>query len=416
MPNTLDVTADNRLLRFSDDFQVAEIDNTGATKATTTWQAITAQNENQISFRFDGESATNLTAKYAFNDKNQLTLQITKQDGVPSDSAVWTLQGTIYIKTTDQLGYGLMDADGNSIGQIQVAVSSMDFAQGHDRLHLTFPDQSDTYITGNSDNQNLIASEYSSGGDLTSDLLAFTAATANTIDGAEADAPAQINFYGRWDMHENALVFVTKYDNTSSATPVAYLAIAGQIKGTNFGLIVQKDAFSLQINGNYQWNKNTLGWDLQVGYSPTDGLQATLEAGATIVGKDGTLKINGSATLKKNNQGQSFTFDFEADYSAKDQNISFSVQGANGSYEVHFSGDFKITNGDVNFQIVASDKNGQPSVTGSVAFGYWNKDANLKLALNAVLGPNGIQLSLDLEFQFYWGPTGPVAQLPQPPS
>jgi len=261
MPNTLDVTADNRLLRFSDDFQVAEIDNTGATKATTTWQAITAQNENQISFRFDGESATNLTAKYAFNDKNQLTLQITKQDGVPSDSAVWTLQGTIYIKTTDQLGYGLMDADGNSIGQIQVAVSSMDFAQGHDRLHLTFPDQSDTYITGNSDNQNLIASEYSSGGDLTSDLLAFTAATADTIGGAEADAPAQINFYGRWDMHENALVFVTKYDNTSSATPVAYLAIAGQIKGTNFGLIVQKDAFSLQINGNYQWNKNTLGWD-----------------------------------------------------------------------------------------------------------------------------------------------------------
>ena len=51
-------------------------------------------------------------------------------------------------------------------------------------------------------------------------------------------------------------------------------------------------------------------------------------------------------------------------------------------------------------------------MTGTVEFGCYTSDSDLKVSLEAVLGSNGLTLKLNLEFRFYWGPNGPVAELP----
>jgi len=413
MPTTLDLTADNRLLRFSENFRVQEIDAAGTVQRETDWESVSSEKRNEISFVFSGETRTSLAVKYAFNRRNQLTAQIIQQPGVPQASAVWTLQGKIFANDVEDVEYVLLDDAGELTGRKMEVYATLDFANGYGQLRVQFPDQTETFITGDDTTTSLSAGEYHSGGDLARDLLAFSASTRNTIDGKDKDTPAEINFYGRWDMHENALVFVTRYDNSAAGAPVAYVALGGQIKGTNFGLVVEQDGeFALQINGRYEWNRNALGWDMKVGYSASAGLEARLEADAKIVGKNGTLTIQGAATLKKDAQGLGMVFDLKADYQTKNGSLAFSIQGDGSGYELHFSGNFTITNGYVKFEIVATDKNGKPSVSGTVEFGYYTNDADLKVSLEAVLGSNGLTLKLNLEFRFYWGPNGPVAELP----
>lgn len=413
MPTTLDVRADNRLLRFSDKLRVEEIGPGNAPLRETDWESVSGEKENEISFRFDGETRTSLAVKYAFNERNQLTLQVIQQDGVSQASEVWTLQGKIFADDIEDVQYALIDDDGNLTSRKIEIYGQLDFPGGYERLRVTLPDNSETFIKGSNKNRSLNAGEYHSGGDLTRDLLAFHAVTRNTIAGNDEDSPAEIKFYGRWDMHENTLVFVTHYDNTVAGAPVAYIGMGGQIKGTNFGLIVEQGGkLAFQINGRYEWNRNTLGWDMKVGYSKSAGLEARLEAGAKLVGKKGILTIRGGATLKKNTQGLDLNFDLKAQYSAKNGTLTFSVEGNNTSYELHFSGDFKIKNGNVKFEIVAADKNGKKSVKGVVEFGFYTQNTELKISLEAVLGKNGLTLKINLEFRFYWGANGPIAELP----
>ncbi len=414
MTKTLDLTVDDRLLRFSDNFRVQELDAGGAVLRETDWESVSGEKRNEISFGFEGETRTHLAVKYAFNNRNQLTVQIPQQSGVPQGSDIWTLQGKIFADDVQDVEYGLIDEEGKLTERKMLVYATLDFPNGYQQMRVKFPDQTETFIRGNNSARSLSAGEYVSGGDLTRDLLAFSAGTRNTIGGMDVNTPAEIKFYGRWDMHENSLVFVTRYDNSAAgAAPVAYLALGGQIKGTNVGLVVEHDGkFALQINGRYAWNKNTLGWDMQVGYSQSAGLEARLEAGAKIVGKKGMLTIAGAATLKKNTQGLDCKFDLKADYTAENGTLSFSLEADTTSYEIHFSGDFKIKNGNVKFQIIAADKNGKKSVSGSVEFGYYTQNSDLRVSLEAVLGNNGLTLKLNLEFHFYWGPNGPVAELP----
>lgn len=414
MPTHIEVSADNRRLRFNDNFRLQELDPDGAVIQETDWESVSSERENEISYRFNGETRTSLAVRYRFNARNQLTLQIIQQSGVPTASDPWTLPGKIFVKDVEGVGYALIDGNGDVSGHRIEIYGRLDFPEGYGRLRVSFPDSTETFILGSNKNRSLSAREYVSGGDLTRDLLAFNAVTRNTVDGEDEEAPAEIRFYGRWDMHENELVFVTKYDNTSAASPLGYLAIGGNIKGTNFGLVIEKDgALAFQIKGRYEWNHNTLGWDLKVGHSKSSGLEARLGIDGDIaVGKNGRLKFSGGATLKKGSQGRELAFDLKLEYAAVNRSLVFTVTGDQGGYEVQLSGDFKITNGNVKFEITVADKNGQKSVKARVDFGFYTKNMDLKLSLEAVLTRNGLTLKLDLEFRFFWGPTGPVAELP----
>jgi hypothetical protein len=413
MPTTLDVRADDRLLRFRDDLRVQTIGADGSVSAETDWESVSGEKENEISFRFAGETRTSLAVKYAFNERNQLTLQVVKQPGVPQASAAWTLQGKIFIDDVADVEYVLVDDLGNLTNRKMEVYATLDFSKGYQGLQVKFPDGTATVITGSNGERSVSAGEYVSGGDLARDLLSFNAVTRNTIAGKPKNASAVIKFCGRWDMHENSLVFVTRYDNSSSANPIAYLAIAGEIKGTNFGLVVEKDGTAaFQIGGRYSWNKNTLGWDLNVGYSRAAGLEARLGVDAAFDGKAGRLTLKGGATLRKGSQGTNLTFDLAIKYSAKDKTLVFTLEGDGKGYELHLSGDFKISNSFVKFEITAADKNGKKTVKGSVEFGSYTENSDLKASLEAVLGPKGITLKANLEFRFYWGATGPVAELP----
>lgn len=413
MANSLDITADSRKLRFNDDFTVQELDAGGNPGRQTKWESVSTEKENEISFRFNDETKTSLAVKYTFNDRNQLTLQVVKQPGVAKASAVWTLPGKIFVDDIYDVEYILIDEAGKLTQQKISVYSTLSFTDEHNKLRITFVDKTETFVMGVSEYpENLSTEEYAAGGDLARDLLAFQAVTTNTIGGKEKDINAEIKFYGRWDLHENSLVFVTRYDNTGT-TPVGYVALAGEIKGTNFGLILETNGnAALQISGRYAWNKNSLGWDLAVGHSKAAGLEARLGVDAKFEGAGKKLTLKGGATLKKGKQGIDLTFDLKLTYSAKNRNIVFSLEGSNGSYEIKLSGDFKIKMARVKFEITASDKNGKKSVKGTVEFGYYNKNTELKLALEATLTKNGIQLVLNMEFRFFWGPNGPVAELP----
>jgi hypothetical protein len=413
MSSSLEIKADNRRLRFGDDLRIQELDDAGTVLRETGWQSVSGEKENEFSFRFDGETRSSLAVKYAFNNRNQLTAQIIKQDGVPTASEVWTLQGKIFADDVHDIEYVLLDDDGNLTEHRIQVYGTLDFPEGYQKLRVKFPDGTESFVTGNDRNESLSASEYASGGELVRDLLAFSAATRNTINGEDENAAAEVKFYGRWDMHENALVFVTKYDNSIAPAPVVYLAVGGEIKGTNFGLVIENDGeFAFQIDGRYEWNRNTLGWDMKVGYSKSAGLEARMEANAKLVGKKGTLTIKGGATLKKHEQSLDFRIDLKAGYKTNNGSLAFSVETDGSSYDIHLSGDFKIKNGNVKFEIIAADKDGKKSVIGKVEFGYYTRNGGLKISLEAVLGPNGITLKLNLEFRFYWGPSGPVAELP----
>lgn len=414
MPNTLDVRADNRLLRFADNLRVQEIATDGSVVQETDWESVSSEKENEISFRFDGETRTSLAVQYAFNARNQLVLTVISQPGVPAASKPWTLTGQILVDDIEDVEYVLIDEEGNATSRKIVIYARLDFPEGYRRLRVRMPDETETFITGADKNRSLNAGEYSSGGDLARDLLAFSAVTRNTIQDLDEEAPADIKFYGRWDMHENALVFVTKYDSTGAGSPIGYLAIGGQIRGTNFGLVVEQDGkAALQIRGRYAWNRTTLGYDLKVGYSKASGLEARLAADAKIVGKKGTLIIAGGATLKKGEQATNLEFDLSIKYTTQNSRFQFSIGGDGDSYEIQFSGDFKVRHGNVKFEIAFSNKDGEPSVRGAVEYGRYTQNSELKASLVAVLSRGGIALELNLEFRFFWGPNGPVAALPQ---
>jgi hypothetical protein len=169
---------------------------------------------------------------------------------------------------------------------------------------------------------------------------------------------------------------------------------------------------ALQISGRYAWNQNTLGWDLNLGYSKTAGIEARVAADAKFVGKNGTLTLKGGATLKKDQQGIDLKFDLNLDYTTKGGHLVFNLVGTDHGYEVQFSGDFKIANGNVKFAITATDKDGKKVVTGTVDIGYYNKNSDLRIPLEAVIEPNGITIKLNLKFQYFWGPSGAVVKLP----
>lgn len=413
MSNTLELLVDDRRLRLDDRLRLHWIGPDGSAAAETAWESGAGAAGNEIRFRFAGESSTSLAVRYAFNARNQLTLQVPQQPGVPEDSGTLTLPGKIFADDVQDLEYVLLDEDGQLTERRLVVAARLDFPDGYRRLRVRFPDGTESFIQGNNRHRSLSASEYRSGGDLARDLLSFNAVTRNRIQGEDEDAPAEVKFYGRWDLHENALVFVTRYDPASLDTPDLYLAVGGQFRATNVGLVVEQGGkVAFQVNGRYQWNRNTLGWDLQVGYSRSSGLEARLGAEAEFIGRNGKLTLKGGATLKKGGQSTELTFDLKLTYAAANRNLVFRVEGDLQGYEVQFSGDFQIANGNVRFEIAFRDKDGQPSLSGLVEFGRYTQNSELKLSLEAVLGRNGLSLKLNLEFRFFWGPNGPVAELP----
>ena len=405
MANLLETIVDQRRLRFGDNLRVQEIDANDAVVKETDWTSESGDSENEFTFRFDDETHSSLAVKYAFNARNQLTVQIVKQPGVAAASEVWTLPGKITANDDTDIEYFLLDENGVvSTRKIEI-YAKLEFSNDNLTLNVELPDGTTTSVAGATKNA-LKASSYSAGGDIASDLLAFTAFTRN---GASV-TPAAIAFHGRWDMHENGLVFVTKYENTPGGKPSAYIALAGKIKGTNVGLVVGDGAAALQVNGRYNWNQNTLGWDLNVGYSKAAGIEARLAGDAKIVTAAGNvLTMSGNATLKKGKQGVALDLDLKINYETKSGHLVFTLTGGTqGSYQVQLSGDFKIRGGNVTFTITASTKDGE--VTGKIEFGFYTQDKSLKGALEAVLTPNGISLKLELEFILSWGPSGPVAK------
>lgn len=413
MPSTLDVTADGRRLRFHDTLRVELLDQDGKPQHEAECGTVSSLKRNELSFGFPGETRTILSVRYGFNKRNQLTVQVVAQPGVEEDSEIWTLPGRILIDDVDDLEYQLIDEKGSLTLKKVTVYGRLSLEGAANQLLLTFADGTSTAITGTSKLNSLSVEEFFSGGDLARDRLRFAAVTRNMIDGGLEDARADIRFHGRWDLRNNSVVFVTKYDNSNANMPIGFLAFGGEFRGTNVGLAWVKDGRAvLQVSGRYQWDRSTLGWQLQVGFSKSAGIEAHLEAGGTIVGKNGSLTINGKATLKRGSETAGFSLDLALAYTAKEGVFVFELAVGQGGYKVDLSGDFKIANSQVTMQITAKDKNGEKSVEGRVEFGSLKKDSALNGTIEALLTPKGIRVQANLEFRFFFGPRGPVVELP----
>jgi hypothetical protein len=414
MSTSLDVEANGRQLRFNDNFRVQLLGDDGQPVQEGDWESLSGENENEISFRLPNETRTSLAVKYTFNKRNQLGVQVVKQQGVKTESKVWALPGKILVNDLEDLEYQLLDETGELTDRKMFVYAKLNFPDATNELQVTFPDETTTIITGASKRRSLKAADYFAGGDLARDLLVFTAVTTNNVDGDPEDMPADIAFHGRWDMHENGLVFVTKYDNTvAGERPTAYLAFAGKFKGTNVGLVLEQDgAAVLTVNGKYEWNRNTLAWDLRIGHSQAAGVEVRMGGKAKFETKKGTLAFEGAVSLTKGPQAAKFDLDLKISYTTKGGKFLFTLDVDQGGYDVQLTGDFKIRGGSVRFELRASDRNGAKSPVAAIEFGRYDENSQLKASLNAVLGPSGVKLELNLTFEFYWGPKGPVAKLP----
>jgi hypothetical protein len=262
---------------------------------------------------------------------------------------------------------------------------------------------------GNDDHSSLSADKYDHGGDLARDLIWFNASTENTIGGASFPVPADVQFVGRWDLYQDQLVFVTHYD-TSGASPVGYIAIAGNFKGTNVGLILEQDGKTVfQIGGHYSWNQSDLTWQLDLGYTPGKSLQGRMAVDAKIKGKNGTLTIKGDASFSRDTHALDITFDLGLQYTGEFGSLDFSVSGGPNSYQVYFGGQLNLKNSKATFGITFASTNGNQTLTVNVDFGSAKNDNQLKISLQVILSRGGLSFSANLSVKLMWGPDGLLA-------
>jgi len=402
---TLTFNADDRRVRLNRDLTVDILNTGGAVQKSGTWESHVGAEGNQLILLFQGESSTTLRVNFGFNDSNQLLVTIPKQEGVPVASGEWCLPGRVVINDDQDIEYFLVDDSGVITTQKLVVMANLGLENGTDRIRVQFPDGSEAFILGNNGSQSVEASEYVHGGDLARDLLWFDAVTINKIGAEERSYPADIQFVGRWDLYQGKLTLVTRYDTTGTK-PKGFIAIGGSYKGTNAGLVVESDgAFAFQIGGSYSWNQSNLTFGLRIGHTPGNGFEGTLDVNGKIRGANGDLTIKGGLTLAKGGNSLAIQLELAVQYTTKFGSLDFSVTASDSrNYQIFFGGTVSIKKGKVTFAVKFNSTNGVKTI--EVEFGYYTKDASLKIAVEGILARGGLQLKLNLTFTLAWGPQG----------
>jgi hypothetical protein len=243
-------------------------------------------------------------------------------------------------------------------------------------------------------------------GNNATDLLEFNATTRNPLAaGGSVDAKAEVSLEGNWDLYDNQLALVMNYDS-KSGTPTYYIGVAGRLKGVAAGFELYSDGGSprllLTLQGRVVGANQQGEWQLSLGYAQKK-LTAALTLDTKIQNQGSTLAIRGQLKVASTGGGShSLDLDLATTWRMGNGQFNFVVQGANGKYSLALSGELKLDNWNVTFEIKAS-AGGAKNLT--VSLGVANPGSQLHSQLQLYFSGNqkNLKASLSLKLTFVDG-------------
>ena len=399
---------------FRPDGKVAVVASDNSEQERGEWSSTARLDANGIRYTFDGAEQPEVEVSYSFNDSNQLVAAIPAAANGGQDSDAFAFAGRIKIDDNRDVGYQLFDDGGNPTGASIVVHGDLSFVE-LDRLTVTLPDKRTIEILGEDETgrtnlepgPNAVAGQ---GGD----LIAFSAATYNTIDGQDRPTRANIVFTGNWGVNENGLVF-----NAGLKDGEMKIEFGGTYKGVTAGLnYYSKDgdqelAFTIQGTHQFKTPSGAAGsanWLMTLGYSKQQieavaqlkiATQTPAGNKLTLAGDFQFVAPRGQGAPPKTN------ISLEATYQMKGSQLVFAADfqslAGRPSYNLCLSGTYQLRNGQVTFSVQLQgtpDAGQQLKISlGSVG------NPKLKAHLEAVISktPAGkIDYSLNFDIRARW--------------
>ena len=392
----------------------------GTEKVVGKWRSESKGNEARNRLRYDvgGAEQTALPVKYSFNEFNQLVAVLPGAGDGGADGDPYAFRGRIRINDNHDLVYEVSAKDGAPANNRVTVYGDISFAEKTNDLALALTDGGQAVIKGEkgASGISLMKAEKNFVGEFNADdLLRFVAFTRNDFTGSPTRVPkkAQIEFVGKWDMHEkegeNQLVFVSNVVSSGGQTTVA-LGFAGKVQAVTFGFAyyADKDGHNLAFNikGEHKWNATEAKWELSLGYSEKK-FKAVFAGSITRKGKYGVFSLTGAASIE-HEAGKSATMSLQVEgtYTFENNKLVFKidVQTDQGklTYDLLLEGKFVFKSGTLSFQVKFGNKN--PSEDFSIGITFQSDGDQLKTDLSVVLEKkkNEIKLSFQFELRMRW--------------
>jgi hypothetical protein len=328
---------------------------------------------NEIAYNLDGVDQSPLKANYAFNDRNQLVVQVPKGSGVTAEAS-YVFPGAIVVDDENDIEYQLLNEQGAPAGQSVYVFGSLRFDSPL-QLVIDLVEGRQTMIRSSDSAAPVEADGARSAGSQGRDRLVFKASTTNSfvIDGQSVlqVAEADIGFDGRWELGDLGLKFVCTGEVGDDGQAMTF-SLSGKYKAVSAGLeVTWNSATGVQgtfvIEGRNEFDSTTSTWKLSVGYTQRKNSATAIVAKAqgkithkTKGGRDfvieGKLEVqSGGGAATQIDLGLDVSYEF------KDGKITFSAvtQWAGGrlTYELKLGGEIRIGPGTLKFAIRYSSDN-----------------------------------------------------------
>lgn len=330
-------------------------------------------------------------AQYQFNSNNQLLASLQNSDGT------WTapqlLNGRLIVPDNQNIGYQLVDAQGNDLSGELTVYGALRLDANND-ITIALPDGSLAVI--NADQITHDANSTTGTGD---DVI-IIAATTYDYEGSLM-LPAQITLPGSFKPAGNSLVF--ELNGQSGIN----LEFTGTFKGTSVGFEYRQggasgtDSLVFTASGSYRWNSGSSSFTVYLGNSSNGYDTSLASVGSQTLGS-GRLQWEGKLDFTPSGSGLSLDLSLDVQQKWDVNNcIAFDVvatdKGGQISYDLGVEGTAKLAGGKLTFDLKYNS-------TGilNVDLGYTGN--GLSAAVQATFNENlaNVAAGVNLSVQFSW--------------
>ncbi len=399
------LTTGGKQLLFATDGTVVDASSQAPLGA---WRSQSDQKDNQIRYTVSGAGQTPLPAVYAFNDTNQLQMQLRTADGKLSDP--FTFIGGIEIDDSHDLNYVLVDNAGTPTGQKITVYGNLQFAQDTNNLAITLTGGGQTQIQGLSGVTSLQAEKNHIAAFKADDLLTFQAETDNEIPGQEdlVVIPANIQFAGGWDIQNGSLVFLSNIKGAPNK-PAINIGFAGKLGGVTAGFVYFADAgrtqAALNITGQHVFKagkaQTDLSWESSIGFTgKTFSAQVSVNS-VTNLAAGQVLSIKGGLTLMQETGGKidmDLALDAQYSFDANNMLVFKALITDGNQYDLMLQGTFHYANLNLTFQAAYTNQPGASDL--HVAVGIQGDQKSIVKNLALVLDVSESQAKLQINASF----------------
>ena len=401
-------TIAGRKLLFATTGEVADVSGS-QTPVIGSWGSKSAERDNQIRYTLDGAAQTPLSATYAFNKNNQLTVKLKADAG---ETKAFAFMGGIIVDDKHDFKYIVIDGKDAETGLELPLYGEIKFAETTNNMVIHLTGGGEAAVRGLSGVQSLDTIKNPFASFKADDLLRFHAATVNVVAGQ--DDPilrlAIIEFVGSWDLQGGSLVFMSKIKSSPSKNEIK-LGFAGKIKAVTFGFVYLSDgntnAVSLNIRGQHTFRSDKaatdFAWETSIGFSEKKFEAKVDVASHTVFAAGQTLDLQGNLTLKQDSGGPlALSLSLQAKYQFERGILVFRADISNGlrtSYDLMLEGNFQFKNMKLEFAFRLSNKAGAKQIQVQVGIEGSSDSMIRNLALLLDISESEASLKLTLSFE-----------------